>query len=52
MVSRMLLVKDDTYRTYGDELVGVVHHGDEQVEQDDDVNDGEDTEHQEAPEPR
>ena len=29
----------------------MVHHGDEQVEQDDDVDDGEGAEHDEAPEP-
>ena len=30
----------------------MVHHGDEQVEQDDDVDDGERAEHDQAPEPR
>ena len=30
----------------------MVHHGDEQVEQDDDVDDGEGAEHDQAPEPR
>ena len=30
----------------------MVHHGDEEVEQDDDVDDGEGAEHDEAPEPR
>ena len=41
-----------THRADWDELVGVVHHGDEQVEQDDDVDDGERAEHDQAPEPR
>ena len=41
----------DTYRTYGDELVGVVHHGDQQVQQHDDVDDRKCTEHQQAPKP-
>ncbi len=43
--------KGDTYRTYGDELVGMIHHGDQQVQQHDDVDDGEHAEHEEAPEP-
>ena len=30
----------------------MVHHGDEEVEQDDDVDDGEGAEHDQAPEPR
>ena len=30
----------------------MVHHGDEEIEQDDDVDDGEGAEHDEAPEPR
>ena len=33
-------------------LVGVVHHGDEQVEEDDDVDEGVASEHEEAEEPR
>ena len=41
----------DTYRTYGDELVGVVHHGDQQVQQHDDVDQGEASEHDQPPEP-
>ena len=41
-----------THRANWDQLVGVVHHGDEEVEQDDDVDDGEGAEHDEAPEPR
>ena len=39
-----------SHRADGDELVGVVHHGDEQVEQDDDVDHGEAAEHDEGPE--
>ena len=41
-----------THRADGDELVAVVHHGDQEVEQHDDVDDGEAPEHDEAPEPR
>ena len=41
-----------THRANWDKLVGVVHHGDEEIEQDDDVDDGEGAEHDEAPEPR
>ena len=40
-----------THRADADELVAVVHHGDQQVEQHDDVDDGEGAEHDEAPEP-
>ena len=40
-----------TYRADGDELVAVVHHGDQEVEQHDDVDDGEAPEHDETPEP-
>ena len=40
-----------THRANWDKLVGVVHHGDEEIEQDDDVDDGEGAEHDEAPEP-
>ena len=32
-------------------MVGVVHHGDEEVEEHDNVDDGEGAEHDEAPEP-
>ena len=42
----------DTYRTYGDELIGMIHHRYQQVEQHDDVDQGETPEHDEAPEPR
>jgi hypothetical protein len=31
--------------------IGMIHHGNEQVEQDNDVDDGEDPEHQQAPKP-
>ena len=41
----------DTYRTYGDELIRMVHHGDEEIEQDNDVNQRKATEHDETPEP-
>ena len=40
-----------THRADADELVAVVHHGDQQVQQHDDVDDGEGAEHDEAPEP-
>ena len=40
-----------TYRADRDELVGVIHHGDEKIEQDDDVDDREASEHDETPEP-
>ena len=36
--------------TYGDERVGIGHHGDEKVEEDHNVDDGERTEHHHAPE--
>ena len=42
----------DTYRTYGDELIGMIHHCNEKIEQDNDVNEGETTEHDQTPEPR
>jgi hypothetical protein len=40
-----------TYRTYGYELIGVVHHGDQKVQQDHDVDDRVCSKHQHAPEP-
>lgn len=40
-----------TYRTYGNELIGVVHHGDEEVQEDDNVDDRVSSKHQHAPEP-
>ncbi len=40
--------QEAAYWADGDELVGVVHHGDEQVEQHDDVDHGEWAEHEEA----
>ena len=40
-----------THRTHGDELVAVVHHRDQQVEQDDDVDQREAPEHDQTPEP-
>ena len=51
MTLNSLLVLVDTYRTYGDELVTMIHHGNQQVEQHDDVDQGEAPEHYEAPEP-
>ncbi len=45
------LVLVDTYRTYGDELITMIHHGNQQVEQHDDVDQWEAPEHDEAPEP-
>ena len=41
-----------SYRADTDQLVRVVHHGDEKVEQDDDVDDREAPEHNETPKPR
>ena len=40
-----------THRTHGDELVAVVHHRDQQVQQDDDVDQREAPEHDQPPEP-
>ena len=40
-----------SYRADWDELVWVVHHGNEQVEKDNDVDDGEWAEHEESKEP-
>ena len=40
-----------THRTHGDELVTVVHHRDQQVQQHDDVDQGEASEHDQPPEP-
>ena len=40
-----------THRTHGDELVAVVHHRDQQVQQDDDVDQREASEHDQTPEP-
>ena len=39
------------HRANRDELVGMVHHGDEKIEKDDYVDYGECTEHDEPPEP-
>lgn len=39
-----------TYRTYRDQLIRVIHHGDEQVEQDDNVDDRVAAEHEQTPE--
>ena len=46
-----ILVLVDTYRTYGDELITMIHHGNQQVEQHNDVDQREASEHDEAPEP-
>ena len=45
-----ILVLVDTYRTYGDELITMIHHGNQQVEQHNDVDQREASEHDEAPE--
>ena len=41
-----------TYWTDRDELVGVIHHGDEKIEQDNYVDDGKTSKHDEAPKSR
>ena len=46
------IISSFTHRADGDELVGVVHHGNEEVEKHDNVDDGEGAKHDEAPEPR
>ena len=45
------LVVSVTHRTHGDELVTVVHHRDQKIEQDDDVDQREASKHDQAPEP-
>ena len=50
-INILYIVELVTHRANWDKLVGVVHHGDEEIEQDDDVDDGEGAEHDEAPEP-
>ena len=40
-----------THRTHGDELVTVVHHRNQEVEEDDDVDQGKASKHDQAPEP-
>ena len=40
-----------TYRTDRDQLIRVIHHGDEKIEEHDDVDDGEAAEHGHTPEP-
>ena len=37
-----------TYRTHRDELIGMIHHSDKQIEQNDNVDDGERSEHEES----
>ena len=41
-----------THRTHGDELVAVVHHRDQEVEQHDDVDQREASKHDQPPEPK
>ena len=41
-----------THRTDRDELVRMIHHGDQEIEKHDDVDDGEAPKHDQAPEPR
>ena len=50
-LENVLKILVDTYRTYGDELIGMIHHRYQQVEQHDDVDQGEAPEHDETPEP-
>ena len=45
------LVVSVTHRTHGDELVTVVHHRDQKIEQDDDVDQREASKHDQPPEP-
>ena len=40
-----------THRADRDELVGMIHHCDQEIEKHDDVDDGEAAEHDQAPEP-
>ena len=40
-----------THRADRDELVGVIHHGNQEIEEHDDVDHGEAPEHDEPPEP-
>jgi hypothetical protein len=40
-----------TYRTYGYELIGMIHHGDQKVQEDDYVDDRVSPKHQHSPEP-
>ena len=42
----------DTHRADWDKLVRVIHHRNQQVEKDYDVDDGEGSKHDESPEPR
>ena len=41
-----------SYRTNTDELIGMIHHGDEEIKKHDDVDDREASEHDETPESR
>ena len=40
-----------SYRADTDQLIGVVHHGNQEIEKDDNVDDGKAAEHDETPEP-
>ena len=40
-----------TYRTYGYELIGMIHHGDQKVQEHDNIDDRVSPEHQHSPEP-
>jgi hypothetical protein len=40
-----------TYRTYGNELIGMIHHSDQKVQEHDNIDDRVGPEHQHSPEP-
>ena len=42
--------EEKSHRTNRNQLVGVVHHGDEEIEENDDVDDWEASKHNESPE--
>lgn len=41
----------DTNRTDWDELIGMIHHGNEEIEKNNDVDDGETAKHDKTPKP-
>ena len=41
-----------SHRANTDQLIGVIHHGDEEIEKDDDVDNREASKHDQTPEPR
>ena len=41
----------ESHRTDTDQLIGVIHHGDQEIEKDDDVDDREASKHDQTPEP-